>query len=700
MSLIESLAKRISICLFAFCLVLTGSLVVRAEQQEAAGEIQASKKTADRITRENYNTVLIEEGETLQLQYTLESDSGNTDFSDEVITWSITANAGAFVLTKKGKITALQENKFATINATLKNGNGTYFTVGCLPKIENIDFVEDANYELQPGAQVSLNDKRYLTITRETDTSRVADEFTYESDNTDAFTVNDQGYLKAVGEGTALITIKSRKHPEISTSHEFVCGSATSPSGIRILSKHPSELCLGYLYVPLEICYEPGYAFGDTTWTSSDPDVISLSSSTSTSCSINLQGKGSVTITATSQSNPELSAEFNFTVTDNELSEDSYTFSSGFGEQINETINGVTYTNMYVAEDNGLIVLREGRKYIMSASSSGEIAFPVLYNLFQEVNDTGILTVLGGGGGGDGTMISYGLEIKASKTGNTTLTLGPKTYTIRVVSGDKPYLIIEDTNILAGDTAEIQAYAEHFQHGVTWDSSKKSVATVDENGVIKGIKPGYSTISATDKNGKTGTKKIRVLFTDVPASGIYYSKPVYWAVDKGITGGYKDDDGIVREFRPQNNCTREAVVTFLWRLAGKPEPKSMESPFPDVQDSDKYYYKAVLWAVEKGITKGYDDGTFKPDEACTREAIVTFLWRYAGKPKPTSTTNSFNDVEETDYYYKAAIWANENGIAKGYTSGEYAGGFGPKLDCLREHVVTFLYRYNDKFGTK
>ena len=209
-----------------------------------------------------------------------------------------------------------------------------------------------------------------------------------------------------------------------------------------------------------------------------------------------------------------------------------------------------------------------------------------------------------------------------------------------------------------------------------------------------GLKVGTATITAAADNGVKATCRVRVVFTDVPATGKYYSDPVYWAVDKGITNGYTDPvNGLAKEFRPQNNCTREAVVTFLWRLAGKPNPKSMKSPFKDVQDSSKYYYKAVLWAAEKGITGGYSDGTFKPSATCLREHVVTFLWRYAGKPDPKVSKNPFNDVRSSDYFYKAALWANAKGIAKGYTTGEYAGGFGPKLDCLREHVVTFLYRY-------
>jgi len=222
---------------------------------------------------------------------------------------------------------------------------------------------------------------------------------------------------------------------------------------------------------------------------------------------------------------------------------------------------------------------------------------------------------------------------------------------------------------------------------VTWTSSDEKIATVDENGLVTALRYGKVTITATAENGETATCEIQTRYYDVNDDSKYYYEPVYWAADKAITKGY---DNVY--FGPQNNCTREAVVTFLWRLAGQPEPQSTQNPFKDVA-SNKYYYKAVLWAAEQGITKGYKDGTFRPDDTCLREHVVTFLYRYAGSPSVRPLTNPFNDVKMSDYYYRAAVWANQEGIAKGYSEGEHAGGFGPKLDCLREHVATFLYRY-------
>ena len=157
-------------------------------------------------------------------------------------------------------------------------------------------------------------------------------------------------------------------------------------------------------------------------------------------------------------------------------------------------------------------------------------------------------------------------------------------------------------------------------------------------------------------------------------------------MDNGITNGTDET-----HFSPLNICNRAQVVTFLWRAAGCPEPESTENPFVDVPETE-FYYKAVLWAVENGITNGVDATHFAPNTDCNRAQIVTFLWRAAGRPEPTSTNNPFEDVPEGEFYYDAVLWAVENGI----TNGMDATHFGPGQDCNRAQVVTFLYRfYND-----
>ena len=128
-------------------------------------------------------------------------------------------------------------------------------------------------------------------------------------------------------------------------------------------------------------------------------------------------------------------------------------------------------------------------------------------------------------------------------------------------------------------------------------------------------------------------------------------------------------------------------MTFLWRAAGCPEPKASTNPFTDVS-SDAYYYKAVLWAVEKGITKGTGDKTFNPGKPCTRGQVVTFLYRFENMPASGNTTNPFTDVKEGAYYYDAVLWAVNQKI----TNGKTATTFCPDDTCTRGQIVTFLYR--------
>ena len=169
-------------------------------------------------------------------------------------------------------------------------------------------------------------------------------------------------------------------------------------------------------------------------------------------------------------------------------------------------------------------------------------------------------------------------------------------------------------------------------------------------------------------------------FVDVAEKDYFYNA-VLWAVENGITGGVD-----ATHFAPGNPCTRGQVVTFLWRAAGSPEPKSIAHPFTDIS-ANQYYYKAVLWAVENGITAGLTATTFGPNNACTRGQIATFLWRANGSPKPQSKDNPFVDVGGGPFY-QAILWAVEEGITTGYAGGT----FRPGNVCTRGNIVTFLYR--------
>ena len=170
------------------------------------------------------------------------------------------------------------------------------------------------------------------------------------------------------------------------------------------------------------------------------------------------------------------------------------------------------------------------------------------------------------------------------------------------------------------------------------------------------------------------------VFVDV-ATGSYYEDAVDWAVENGITKGTDDT-----HFSPDGICTRAQAVTFLWRAAGSPEPKTNTMPFTDV-NAGSYYYDAVLWAVENGITKGTSDTTFSPNMTCSRAQIVAFLWRSEKSPA-AGTANPFADVKSTAYYADAVLWAVREDITKGTTNTT----FSPDSDCTRAQIVTFLWR--------
>ena len=139
-------------------------------------------------------------------------------------------------------------------------------------------------------------------------------------------------------------------------------------------------------------------------------------------------------------------------------------------------------------------------------------------------------------------------------------------------------------------------------------------------------------------------------------------------------------------FGPDGSCTRAQIVTFLWRAAGSPKPETRAMPFTDVPVGS-YYYDAVLWAVENGITKGTSDTTFSPNMTCTRAQIVAFLWRSEKSPA-AGTANPFADVKSTAYYADAVLWAVKENITKGTTNTT----FSPDADCTRAQIVTFLWR--------
>ena len=244
----------------------------------------------------------------------------------------------------------------------------------------------------------------------------------------------------------------------------------------------------------------------------------------------------------------------------------------------------------------------------------------------------------------------------------------------------------ETVNVVCGKTLTLKATLTGSSEKITWKTSDKKIATVDANGKISAKMGGTVTITATAA-GKSAACVVTVLYKDVTKTKDFWFAPTNYLTAKGVVKGYDKQT----KFKPANKCTRAQMVTFIWRLMGEPAPKAKTCKFKDVKKTD-YFYKACIWGNENHIVEGYKNGTFGPQIVCARKHAVTFLWRLAGQPKPSSTKNKFKDVKEKDYFYRATLWASEKGILAGYKDGT----FKPNGDCLRRQMVTFLYKY-DKF---
>lgn len=248
------------------------------------------------------------------------------------------------------------------------------------------------------------------------------------------------------------------------------------------------------------------------------------------------------------------------------------------------------------------------------------------------------------------------------------------------LSLDYTVLFLEDA-----DSAQLSVMSadEPFSGDIVWTSSDDSVAAVLDDGTVRAIGEGTAVITAAYDELKLSCKVTVVPkspFADISKIAYYY-QPVLWAVNGSITSGVEDN-----KFGPDESCTRGQAVTFIWRAFGEPEPTVTENIFEDIK-SDEYYYKAVLWAVEMGITDGVDDTHFGPNATVTRGQFVTFLYRALGKPVYESE-NLFEDVKEEDYYFAPILWALENEVTMGIDDTH----FGPNAICTRGHVVSFLYR--------
>ena len=237
---------------------------------------------------------------------------------------------------------------------------------------------------------------------------------------------------------------------------------------------------------------------------------------------------------------------------------------------------------------------------------------------------------------------------------------GSKTVSFTIKKSASLKLDKTSASVVCGNTLTLKAALTGSADAVRWKSSDTKTATVDSKGKITSKMAGKVTITATAA-GKNAKCTVTVLYKDVTNSSDFWYAPTNYLTAKGVVKGYANQT----EFRPANECTRAQMVTFLYRLQGEPKTKATTCKFGDVKSGD-YFYKPVIWAVENGITTGVSATKFEPQKVCTRAQTVTFLWRMAGKPEPGKNAKDFRDVKKTDYFYKATLWASGKKILAGY----------------------------------
>ncbi|MBQ4371439.1 MAG: S-layer homology domain-containing protein [Firmicutes bacterium] len=399
---------------------------------------------------------------------------------------------------------------------------------------------------------------------------------------------------------------------------------------------------------------------GATLKEGTDYEVAYKNNTNAGTASVTVTGKGAFTGTKT--------ASFKITVEKKEADELS-------AEDVDAPFNTTTIET----ELTGIPEDAEDVEVELSVASGSAIITNLKYD-----PETGKITGdVEGAAEGDEVEVTVTVTSSNYKEATTTFTVsfGSQAYNI-VVTGGKA----DKETAQEGDTVTITAEVPKGQKFSKWTvASGSAVVLADETkatttftmpGEDVDITAEFVKKSSSGGGSSSGSSK---KFTDVPEDSYFYD-PVYWAVDKGITKGTSST-----KFSPFLGTTRADFVTFLYRAEGSPKV-SGETPFEDL-DKDAYYYDAVLWAWNNGITIGTSATTFSPSMTVTRGQAVTFLYRHAGEPA-VGTVNPFTDVAESDYYYNAILWA----VNKKITTGTTETTFEPNRDSYRAEVVTFLYR--------
>ena len=409
-------------------------------------------------------------------------------------------------------------------------------------------------------------------------------------------------------------------------------------------------------------------ASGTATVESSNTSVATVSDNNGT-VTVTIVGAGSATISVSSAASTDhtaASAEFTLTVAKATLTAPVLTNYTATTTSITVTAPTVPTgaSKVQYSIDNGknwqdsnvFSGLSSGTSYSVTAKFVADTSG----NYADSANSTALSARTNRSGGSGGGTTTYAVAVDSAKNGS--VSVSPK-------------------NASKGTTVTITVKPDS---GYELDK----LTITDKNGEeLKLTDKGDGQYTFTMPDGKVEVKAVFVKkvetrpFDDVSADA-YYNQAVQWAQEKGITDGISSN-----LFGPKQPCTRGQIVTFLWRAAGSPEPKSTAAGMTDVVPGS-YYAKAVAWAVENGITTGTAEGTFSPDATCTRAQAVTFLAR-AQNATATGKT-AFSDVPADSYFADAVAWAQANGV----TTGTSETTFSPDSDCTRAQIVTFLYRAN------
>ena len=486
------------------------------------------------------------------------------------------------------------------------------------------------------------------------------------ADSSGNFTYDSKTNITAASDESWTVTISSKNYTDITATLTFSPVDRTN-AGVTI-SGVPTSKIYGESFTLTASVTDAGT--GSWTWTSNNPSVLQVTG-TGASATVKALKAGSATISAKYESDTTMGEQTTAPIT---VGKRVITVTA---DNKSMTMNGtlptftVTYGNLPSGVQAADIF---GTLASASTTTDGKttgsfditVTTPVLKteagaNYEVGAVTKGTLTVnprSSSGGGGGSSVSTYSVTV--GKTENGSVSVSPKSAskgdTVTVtVTPDKGYTL-ETLTVLDKNGKELKLAEKNGKYTFTMPAGKVEVKVtfMEDNSMLN-------------------------FFVDVKA-GDYFYDAVLWAAEKGITSGTD-----ATHFSPNAACTRAQIVTFLWRTAGSPEPKSTGS-FADVP-TDSYYAKAVAWAVENGITGGTGDGKFSPDATCTREQAVAFLYRASGSPA-VSGGSAFNDVAANAYYADAVAWAEKNEI----TGGIGGGLFGSGNDCTRAQIVTFLYR--------